>query len=102
MVISRQSNQPYSKGGNSSVQEQSPSKLQSMGKAQLQENVSVNHIAHLAQQGFMKPQAAQLSLNVTGRLSHYMKNWQTLTTDTWVIEMVQGFQIPACQCRSNS
>jgi len=73
-----------------------------MGKAQLQENVIVNHIAHLAQQGFMKLQAAQLSLNVAGRLSHCMKNWQTLITDTWVIETVQGFQIPACQRRSKS
>ena len=42
----------------------------------------------------MKPQVAQLSLNVAGRLSHFVKNWQALTTDKWVIKTIQGFRIP--------
>ena len=42
----------------------------------------------------MKPQTAQLSLQVAGRLSHFLHNWEVLTTDKWVIETVKGFQIP--------
>ena len=55
----------------------------------------VNHIiVNLTEQGFVKPQAAQLSLNVAGRLSQFIKNRQALTTDKWVIETIQGFRIP--------
>jgi len=39
---------------------------------------------------FMKPQVVLLSLNVAGRR---ISN-QALTTDRWVIEIIQGFQIP--------
>ena len=56
---------------------------------------SVNHrIVYLSQQGYIKPQTAQLSLQVAGRLSHLLSNWEVLTTDKWVIDTVKGFQIP--------
>ena len=42
----------------------------------------------------MKPQTAQLSNQVAGRLSLFLTNWAVLTTDKWVIEAVKGFQIP--------
>ena len=42
----------------------------------------------------MKPQTAQLSLQVAGRLSHFLHNWEVLTTDKWVLETVKGFQVP--------
>ena len=42
----------------------------------------------------MKPQTAQLSLQVIGRLSHFLHNLEVLTTDRWVMETVKGFQIP--------
>ena len=55
----------------------------------------------------MKPQTAQLSLQVAGRLSHFLHNWEVLTTDKWVIETVKGFQIPFVghpvqECRPNA
>ena len=31
---------------------------------------------------------------MAGRLSHFLHNWEVLTTDKWVIETVKGFQIP--------
>jgi len=55
----------------------------------------VNHmIVHLTQKGFVKPQTAQLSLNVAGRLNHFLENWKVLTIDKWVLDMVQGLWIP--------
>lgn len=42
----------------------------------------------------MKPQIAQLSLQVAGRLRHFLSNWEVLTTDKWVLDTVKGFQIP--------
>ena len=55
----------------------------------------------------MKPQTAQLSLQVAGRLSHFLHNWEVLTTDKWVIETVKGFQIhfvghPVQGCRQSA
>ena len=51
-------------------------------------------IVHLTQQGFTKPQTAELSNQVAGRLSHFITNWEVLTTDKWVLGTVKGFQIP--------
>ena len=51
-------------------------------------------IVHLTQRGFLKPQTAQLSSQVAGRLSRFVTNWEVLTTDKWVIEAVKGFKIP--------
>ena len=54
-----------------------------------------NHIiVHFSQRSFMNPQTAQLSLQVAGRLSHFLHNWRVLTTDKWVIDTVKSFQIP--------
>ena len=54
----------------------------------------MNHIiVHLTQQGIIKPHTAQLSLNVAGRLGHFLSNWQTITIDKWVIKTIQDFQI---------
>jgi len=49
---------------------------------------------YLMQQGFTKPQTAQLLNQVAGRLSLFVTNWKVLTTDKWVLETVKGFQIP--------
>ena len=51
-------------------------------------------IVHLTQQGFTKPQTPELSNQVAGRLSHFITNWEVLTTDKWVLGTVKGFQIP--------
>ena len=53
------------------------------------------------QKGFGEPQTAQLSLGVARRLSHFLNNWEVITTDKWVLDCVQGFQFlsPACQVR---
>jgi len=44
--------------------------------------------------GFSQPSVAQLALAVAGRLVHFVSNWRVLTSDTWVLEAIQGFQIP--------
>ena len=44
--------------------------------------------------GFTEPQTAQLSLGVARRLNHFVNNWKVITTDKWVLDCVQGFQIP--------
>ena len=46
------------------------------------------------QKGFTEPQTIQLSLGVARRLSHFLNNWEVITTDKWVLDCVQGFQIP--------
>ena len=56
--------------------------------------------------GFTEPQTAQLSLGVARRLNHFINNWKVITTDKWVLDCVQGFQIPfsslpSQECRPN-
>ena len=51
-------------------------------------------IVYLTYQGVTKPQTAQLSNQVAGRLFLFVTNWEVLTTDKWVIQAVKGFQIP--------
>ena len=48
---------------------------------------------HLIQK-FTEPQTAQLSLGVARRLNHFVNNWKVITTDKWILDYVQGFQIP--------
>ena len=55
----------------------------------------LNHlIVYLAQRGVVEPQAAQLSLPVAMRLTHFHTNWNVITIDQWVLDTVNGFQIP--------
>ena len=62
----------------------------------------VNHIiVHVLQKGFTEPQTAQLSLGVARRLSHFLNNWEVIT-DKWVLECVQGFQIPFPSLQGNT
>ena len=46
------------------------------------------------QKGFTEPRTAQLSLGVARRLNHFINNWKVITTDKWILDCVQGFQIP--------
>ena len=46
------------------------------------------------QKGFTGPQTAQLSLGVARRLNHFINNWKVITTDKWILDCIQGFQIP--------
>ena len=55
----------------------------------------------------MKPQIAQQSLQVAGRLTHFLHNRKVLSTDKRVIYTAKGFQIPFVgqpvqRCRPNA
>ena len=43
---------------------------------------------------FTGPQTAQLSLCVARKLNYFINNWKAIITDKWVLDCVQGFQIP--------
>ena len=54
----------------------------------------VNHNCAPYVKRFTRPQTARLSLGVARRLNHFISNWKVITTDKWVLDCVQGFQIP--------
>ena len=44
--------------------------------------------------GFKKPPETMESVKVAGRLAYLVDTWKVLTKDTWVLNTVQGYQIP--------
>ena len=55
----------------------------------------VNHmLVKAVGMGFILPLKAGVPLKVAGRLTHFVNAWKVLTKDSWVLQTVQGFQIP--------
>ena len=55
-------------------------------------------VKQLAQMGILPlaREHAKRGLPLAGRLRHFLRNWQVITQDQWVLEAVQSYRIPFC------
>ena len=44
--------------------------------------------------GFKEPSKTMDSVKVAGRLAYLVDTWKVLTKDTWVLTVIEGYQIP--------
>ena len=44
--------------------------------------------------GFTLPAQVEMPARLAGRLTHFINAWKVLTTDSWVLQTIKGFQIP--------
>ena len=44
--------------------------------------------------GFKEPPKTMDSVKVAGRLAYIVDTWKVLTKDTWVLNAIEGYQIP--------
>jgi len=51
-------------------------------------------LVKVREMGFRVPPKAKAPLKVAGRLASFVDTWKVLTKDTWVLDAIQGYQIP--------
>ena len=51
-------------------------------------------LVKVREMGFRVPPKAKAPIKVVGRLASFVDTWKVLTKDTWVLDAIQGYQIP--------